>query len=353
MATASRPSPSPSASPGSPPTPERLFQLVWGFGPTQVLASAVTIGLFDAIAAGRRDAAAIAGACDSSARGVRMLLDALVALGVLTREGAGAAARHGLAPDTEAFLVKGRPSYLGDLVRFQAGHGAKHWLRLTECVRSGTPVVALDQPAEGVPVWHQLVDALFPLGFAAARQVGEELARLYPGRPVRLLDVAAGSGVWGIGAALANLNVSATAFDLPETLEHARAWASRMKVEDRMAFLAGDLRSTDLGSARWDAAILGQICHSEGAENTRRLLAKVARALVPGGTIVIADFLPDPGRSGPPQPLLFALNMLVLTTDGDTWAFPDFQAWLLEAGFRDARLLPSPSPSPLILATRT
>src|SRR5437773_2322701 len=119
MAKAPRPPVSPSATPGSPPTPERLLQMAWGFGPTQALASAVEVGLFDAIAAGRRDAASIASACKSSARGVRMLLDALVALGVVTREGAGEAARHGLAADTETFLVAGRPAFLGDLVRFQ------------------------------------------------------------------------------------------------------------------------------------------------------------------------------------------------------------------------------------------
>jgi hypothetical protein len=140
--------------------------------------------------------------------------------------------------------------------------------------------------------------------------------------------------------------------DLPETLEHARRFVERTGLASRTDFLAGDLRTVDFGASRFEAATLGHILHSEGAEHSRRLLSKTAKALVPGGTLVIAEFLPDPDRNGPPLPLLFALNMLVHTSEGDTFTVPQLTAWLEEAGFTDVRTVPAPSPSPLVFATR-
>src|SRR5262249_34542131 len=156
-----------------------------------------------------------------------------------------------------AFLVKGKPSYVGDFLAFHAGPIGEHWAKLAECVRTGKPVVAVDKPVEGIPLWHALGDGLFPVGWKAATQGGEGLGQPYPGKPLRLLDVAAGSGVWGIGAATANPKVTSVAFDLPETLEHARRFAARSGLGPRIEFLEGDLRETDLGEARYDAAVLG------------------------------------------------------------------------------------------------
>ena len=334
------------------PTPERIMQIGWGFAPMYALASAVELRLFTHVAEGKTTQAALEAATGASRRGLVMLLNAMVGLGLLTREGSGHGARYGLAPDAEAFLVEGRPGYHGGIVGLAVRRIVRDWSKLTDCVRTGKPVVAVDKPEEGVALWDELVDTLFPMGYPAAAHVGRELRRLHPNGTLRLLDVAAGSGVWGIASAQNDPNVQVVAFDLPETLKHTRQWADRCGVADRFEFRAGDIRQGDLGNAEFDAAILGHICHSEGAEHSRRLLAKVARALKQGGTIVIADMLPDEGRSGPVFPLLFALNMLVHTTEGDTFTFSEYDGWLREAGFRDARLLEGPSASPLVLATR-
>jgi ubiquinone/menaquinone biosynthesis C-methylase UbiE len=339
---------SPAAPAAAPVTPERIQQYVWGFAATRTLATALDLGLFTEIAKGATTIAALSKAVGAPERGVRMVLDALVALGLLTRTGGAFV----LAPDAAKFLVRTSPAYMGELVAFQANSIEDGWRSLTEVVRTGTPVKALDRPKEGVATWHLLVDGLFALGFPAAQELGKELARRRPGKPVHLLDVAAGSGVWGIGCALTNPNVKVTIQDLPETLEHARRWVDRMKVADRASYLPGDLRALDFGEKAFDAAVLGHICHSEGAVHTRRLLANVARALRPGGTIAIAEFVPDPDRSGPPATLLFALNMLVHTTEGDTFTFPQYREWLEAAGFADVVQLQAPAVSPLILATR-
>src|SRR5262249_14638736 len=128
--------------------------------------------------------------------------------------------------------------------------------------------------------------------------------------------------------------------------------AAKLGVTARVEELAGDLRTTDFGERKYDVAILGNICHSEGPQQTKDLLVKMARALVPGGTLVIVEFVPDDDRNGPPLPLVFSLNMLVNTTDGATFTFAEFRDWLGAAGFRETRQLPGPSVSPLILSTR-
>lgn len=333
-------------------TPERIMQMAWGFSITRVLATALELELFRHVADGKTTPADIAKACAATPRGIAMVVDAMVGLGLLIRAGAGRDAPVSLAPDADLFLVKGKPSYVGDFILFHSHFIDAQWRSLTEVVRTGKPVVALDKPAEGVPVWHDLVDALFAVGFKAAQQVGVELGRRHPGKAIRLLDVAAGSGVWGIGAATTNPNVRATFQDLPETLTHTKRWVERMGLAARAEYLPGDLRQVDFGTARFDAVTLGHICHSEGAEASRALLAKVAKATTPGGTLVIAEFVPNADRNGPPLPLLFALNMLVNTTVGDTFTFPEYAAWLTAAGFKDARQIEAPSPSPLIVATK-
>jgi ubiquinone/menaquinone biosynthesis C-methylase UbiE len=332
----------------APVTPERVFQYGWGFAVTQTLATAIDLDLFSLIAAGHRTADALAKAAKATPRGMRMVADAVAGLGLLTKDAKG----YGLAPDAQLFLVKSSPAYMGEFMRFHAAEIADSWRGLTETVRTGKPHIAVDKPAEGIPFWQRLVDALFPVGYAAAKLVGEELNRRHPTGPIRLLDVAAGSGVWGIGAAHGNSRVKPTEMDLAETLELTKKWVARMNVGDRVSYLAGDLRTAEFGVGKFEAAILGHICHSEGAENSKKLLAKVGRSLVKGGTIVIVDFVPDDGRSSPPNALLFALNMLMLTSEGDTFTFAEYRAWLTAAGFKDVVQLPAPAPSPLILATK-
>jgi hypothetical protein len=122
-------------------------------------------------------------------------------------------------------------------------------------------------------------------------------------------------------------------------------------VSDRFSYVAGDLLEADFGG-NYNVATLGHILHSEGVERSRALLAKTFKALAPGGTIAIAEFLVNRDRSGPANALLFAVNMLVNTENGSTYSFEEISSWLGEAGFTNARSLDAPGPSPLILATK-
>jgi ubiquinone/menaquinone biosynthesis C-methylase UbiE len=168
---------------------------------------------------------------------------------------------------------------------------------------------------------------------------------------VRVLDLAAGSGVWSIAIAQRSPNVTVTAVDWPGVLEVTRRTAARFGLADRYSFVAGDLAEADFGSGH-NIATLGHILHSEGEERSRALLQKTFNALAPGGTVVIAEFLVNADRSGPLQALLFNLNMLVNSEQGATFSFEEIRGWLEQIGFKDARTVDAPSPSPLIFATK-
>jgi ubiquinone/menaquinone biosynthesis C-methylase UbiE len=168
---------------------------------------------------------------------------------------------------------------------------------------------------------------------------------------VKALDLAAGSGVWGIALAKKSAHVSVTAVDWPNVLNVTRKIAQREGVAERFSYIGGDLAEADFGGG-YNVATLGHILHSEGEERSRVLLKKTGAAMAPGGTIAIAEFLVNEERTGPQVSLVFAVNMLVATERGDTYSFGQIAGWLRKAGFVNARTVDSPGPSPLILANR-
>jgi ubiquinone/menaquinone biosynthesis C-methylase UbiE len=248
--------------------------------------------------------------------------------------------------------VSSRPGYQGKFLEHISGQLIPRWLTLSETVRTGKPASsAVEQEEGGAEFFEQFVESLFPMSYMATQAVGEHLGLPAATAEVRVLDVAAGSGVWGIGLAQMSPHVRVTAQDWARVLGVTQRMAQRTGVSDRMTFLAGDLHDVDFGGG-FDVATLGHILHSEGVEGSRRLLKKVFDALSPGGTIVIGEFVVDDDRRGPPGPLIFAVNMLVNTERGDAFTFSQIRAWLEEAGFGKIRQLEAPAPSPLILATK-
>ena len=189
------------------------------------------------------------------------------------------------------------------------------------------------------------------MSYAPARVLAEALPQLKSGSPVSVLDIATGSGVWGIALAQASPNVTLTGVDWPNVLEVTKKMAARFGLADRFQYIPGNIREVDFGSG-YNVATLGHILHSEGEEASHHLLKKVYDALASGGTIAIAEFLVDADRRGPVPGLIFAVNMLVNTTEGDTYSFEEISSWLTEIGFTNVRLVDSPGPSPLILADK-
>jgi ubiquinone/menaquinone biosynthesis C-methylase UbiE len=335
--------------PAQPPNagPARIMQLAWGHAAPIMIEAAVKNGVFDALEGAPLSLAEVAATTGASQRGLRALLNGLVGLELLSPEGD----RYALAPEAAAFLVSSRPTYLGAFFMHMTDQLIPGWFGLPDVVRTGVPVRSVNSQAEGEEFFREFVEALLPMNFGAAQALAAELRPEAHDGSYRVLDIAAGSGVWSIPMAQRGGNVAVTAVDWPAVLPVTRRVAERFGVGDRYVLLSGDIGEVAFGSG-FQAALLGHILHTEGPERARRLLQKVFEALAPGGTTAIAEFTPNDDRTGPPQPLIFAVNMLLHTAEGDTFTFAEISGWLREAGFENVRTLDVPAPSPLILATK-
>ncbi|HEY2587521.1 MAG TPA: class I SAM-dependent methyltransferase, partial [Tepidisphaeraceae bacterium] len=275
------------------------------------------------------------------------LLNALVGLGLLDRYGD----RYALTDESAAYLVTKSPTYQGYMCKHVSGHLLRRWMRLTEVVRTGRPQNVVNEQADGGAYFREFVEDIFPMSYDAARALATELIEPKGEKPVRVLDLAAGSGVWSIALAEASPRVRVTAVDWPAVLPVTRRVAQRHGVFDRFTFIEGDLMAADFGRDH-AIATLGHILHSEGEARSRQLIRKTFDALAPGGTIAIAEFIANEERTGPEGALIFAVTMLVNTEAGDTFTFNEMAGWLAEAGFETVRLFDAPGPAPLILANK-
>jgi len=339
-----------STAPGNPPG---VIALAFGSLASSALVAGLELGLLDEVARKPATARQLARKAGANERGVRMLLDALVGLGQLAKQDS----TYSLSPGTEMLLaVPGADAqtYFADaLAQVTAQlHDAP---QLAEVVRTGSPVANVADPEAGAQFFTRLARLLFlhnyPTAQALFRQVRAEFGR----GPVAVLDVAAGGAPWSMPFAQGNRQARVTAVDFPSVLEVARHFARATGVEARYDLLPGDIRRLSFGEGRFDLAILGHICHSEGPKHTRRLLCKVAKALKPGGAMVIIDLFADDARAGQGPasfPLLFALNMLLHTAEGDTFTFSQYRQWGKAAGFRKMEAIDLPAPWPALVFRR-
>lgn len=333
----------------SPVTPERIMQFAWGFAPPLMLEAAIKHRVFDMLDAGSKTLDEVAAETGASPRGLRAVMNALVGLRFLAKDDAG---RYSLTPESSAFLVSTKPGYQGGFFKHTSSQLMPKWLQLNEIVRTGRPAVAVNQEGDGSAFFQEFVEDIFPMSYPAAQALAGHLRLIEAAGPISVLDLASGSGVWGIALAQSSPKVTVTAVDWAGVLPATRRITARHGVADRFRFVAGDLATADFGSGH-SVATLGHILHSEGEPRSRALLRKTFDALAPGGTIAIAEFLVDPDRAGPPNGLIFAVNMLVNTDVGDAFSFEEIAAWLREAGFENPpRTLDAPGPSPLVLATK-
>jgi hypothetical protein len=328
-------------------TPDRIQQLAWGYTAPMILEAAVRLRVFDALDAGPKTAPQVVAQTGASPRGVRLLLNALVGLELLAKKGDA----YALTPESAAYLVSTKPEYRGGMLRHASGHLMPHWLKLTDAVRTGKPPISVNQEKTGGDFFHEFVEDMFPLGYPSAKALADHLLAKAPAGPYRVLDLAAGSGVWSIALAEKSPQVQVTVVDWPAVIPVCQKVTARRGVGDRYRYVPGDLLKADFG-AGYQAATLGNILRSEGEARSRALLKKTFAALAPGGVIAIAEMTPNEDRTGPSFALIFAVNMLVHTDEGDTFTFGEISAWLREAGFVNPRQLDMPGPSPLILANR-
>jgi len=311
--------------------------LMFAFIKSGLLKTAVDLELFTHIAHGHCTAAAIADAAGSDPRAVGIVLDALGAIGIVRKQ----AGNYGLEPLAELLLVKDSPAYMAAFTRVtlspQLWQGVGH---LTETVRSGKPAEAMVDVPEH-PFWETFSEASERISDLGAMAVADQLG-LDASAPAQILDVAAGSGVYGFTALQHLPNAHLTTLDWENVLKHARMHAVRRGVAERVTWLPGSAFDAPLPPAHFDAVICSHFFHHFDAATNQTLTKRLFDAVKPGGRLLIHDFVPDDARAAHEPALMFAVVMLTTTEHGNSYTFGEYCDWLESAGFRVLALQPLP-----------
>jgi 3-hydroxy-5-methyl-1-naphthoate 3-O-methyltransferase len=328
-------------------TPERLMQFGFAYAPPLVIGAAVSNKVFDTLANAPKSAEEVSKTTGSSIRGLRAIMNALVGLELLAKSGD----KYSLTPESEAFLLSNKPGTLAGFFPMNMKRLIPHWLKLDDIVRTGSPAEARNEEHPGTEFFTELVENIIPMSYGSVQALADHLKLAETKQAIRVLDVAAGSGIWGIVLAQKSPQVQVTAVDWAGMIPTTKRITQKFGVMDRFKFIEGDIGEAGFGSG-YDIVTLGHILHSEGEERSRHLLKKTFNALKSGGTIVIGEWIVNDERTEPLPSLMFAVQMLVNTKEGDTFSFNEIKNWLEEAGFKNARTVEAPGPSPLVLATK-
>jgi ubiquinone/menaquinone biosynthesis C-methylase UbiE len=329
-------------------TPERLMELSFAYAPPLIISAGVSNKVFDSLEGDAKTAEEVAEETGASARALGILMNALVGLGLLKKDRQG---KYSLTPESAAFLLSKKPGTHAGFFGTIAPQLISRWLRLSDIVREGRPAVAVNQETEGTEFFSQLVENIIPMSYPPAQKLGDHLKLAKAKNEIRVLDLGAGSGIWGIALAQKSALVRVTAVDWAGMIPTTKRITQKFGVGDRFNYVEGDMLEANFGSG-YDIATLGHILHSEGEDRSRQLLRKIFRALKSAGTIAIAEWLVNDDRTKPLPSLMFAVQMLVNTEKGDAFSFNEIKNWLEEAGFKKVRKLEAPGPSPLVLATK-
>lgn len=311
------------------PSPAPFFEAISAYQRTEALRAAVELDLFTHIGAGERTVNALAGACEASPRGIRILADYLVIAGFLGKQGDA----YELTPDSRVFLDRRSAAYVGDATRFMLSQELREsFARLTAAVRKGGTAVSEEGTvSDDNPVWVDFARSMAPL----MRMPAQMLAELVGGEsdaPLRVLDVAAGHGVFGLAVAERYPQAQVTALDWPNVLSVAWENAEEAGVAGRYTLLPGSAFDVDWGGP-YDLVLLTNFLHHFDIPTCEKLAARAHAALAPGGRALTLDFIPEPDRVTPPATAGFALVMLATTARGDAYTFDEYQAMFAGAGF--------------------
>jgi len=320
------------------------MQLTTGGWATAIVGSAAKYGVFDVLETGSNDAEGVAKTTGISKRGAQALLDGLTGLGLITVLNG----RYQNAPESSVFLVKNKPAYIGDMAEIWVG-GLVDWAKLPEAVKTGNPTATHTTEVPDNEFWHLLVPAIATLSFPVAQMAAERLGIAKAGA-INWLDVGGGSGVWSAVWLSANNAARGFQLDWPTVNKIAKGYVGKFGVADRFETIDGDFHKTDFGSNKYDYAIYANIAHQETPAENIATLRKFRKALKPGGTLLINDFIPNDDGTGHPFALMFASQMLLASKGGNAWRQTDYRSWLSEAGFQSVEFVPTPSPATVVFA---
>lgn len=324
--------------------PDDLTETIRGFQASRAILTAIELDAFTAVGEGA-SAASAATSMGADPRATEMLLNALVALGLLSK-------RNGVFQNTAVsarYFVAGS----SDDARAATMHTANLWRRwstLTDSVRRGTAVAPREAPSmpDAVDAWT--VPFIAAMHRNALERAPQVVRAVGAEGVARMLDVGGGSGAYSIAFAEASAGLHAEVLDRPEVLAIAWDHIAQAGLAGRVTTRVGDLRADSFGEG-YNLILVSAICHMLSPGENRDLLVRCRRALVPGGRVVIQDFILEADKTAPKMAALFSLNMLVGTAQGASYNEEEYAAWLTAAGFRDVRRIRLPGPSGLMVGT--
>ncbi len=319
------------------PDPTSLIELATAYWGSATLIAAVRLKVPTALAGGPRTADEVATEIGADAIATDALLAGLVSLKLTAKD---AENRYANTPIADAFLVEGRPGYLGPALLYN-GDVYPLWARLDAVVRTGhvtqAPDAYLGDDAERT---RNFVYGMHHRALGVGRAVAACID--LSGRH-RLADVGGGPGTYSALLTQKTPGVRAEVLDLPGVVAIARDIVTSLGASDAVTCTAFDYYADAL-PGRYDAALISGVLHREQPSGVRALFAKVAAATEPGAVLYVSDVMLDDDRAGPLFGTMFALNMRVLAHDGRCHSVAEQRAWLAEVGFQvtDVRRLPAP-----------
>lgn len=327
------------------PTLENIMRISSGGWAAAILAAGATHSVFTHVEKGADTVDSLAKQAGISSRGAGTLLDGLTGLGFLTVSNG----RYRNTPDAAEFLVEGKRSYFGGFSKVMLKEFAD-WQTFPEVARKGQPDMQGTNDVADNPFWEDLVPAIAALAVPVALAAAERL-KLAQAGAASFFDVGGGSGIYSalwLGIAKQARSVQ---FDWPNVNRIAEKYVAGFGVGDRFRTVDGDFHQADFGNAQHDVAVYSHIAHQESPEDNLAMFRKFRKALKPGGTLVVSDFVVDDNRSGPPFALMFRSVMTLRTKAGSTWTRAEYEKWLREAGFTKVSIEPTATPATLVYAS--
>jgi len=311
------------------PSPDLIMETLGGYLRSSCLKGAIELDLFTAIDEGAKSVSAIAAHCRASERGVRILSDCLAVMGFVVKSGE----EYSLTPDSAAFLSRRSPMYIGSIAHFlNSDYVMDRFRDMAELVRQGTALNHGEGLEPEHPMWVEFARSMGPTMTLPAKLIAEIVLRADQS-PMKILDIAAGHGIYGITFAARNPNVKITAVDWAIVLQVAKENAERLGVSDRYETIPGSAFDVDFGSG-YDVVLIPNFLHHFEPGVNEQFLRKVKAALAPDGRVAVVEFVPNPDRVSPPFPAMFSMMMLGSTPRGDAYTFAELESMLTKAGFQ-------------------
>ncbi|MBW2249461.1 MAG: SAM-dependent methyltransferase [Deltaproteobacteria bacterium] len=323
--------------------PGSLLQLSGQYWATCTLHAAVKLDVFTAIGDQQIAGGDIAQNLNVNKEGVTRLLNALIAMNLLEKSDD----KYSNVPEGITFLSKDSPGYIGHIITHHH-HLVDSWSQLDQAVKTGMPVRA--RVSDTSPEWREsFLMGMFNIAMSMAPSLADKID--LSGRR-HLLDLGGGPGTYAIHYCLKNPGLKATVYDFPTTRPFAEKTIEKFGLTDRIDFIDGNYVKEGI-EGLYDVAWLSHILHGEGQKDCQRIIEKTVSALEPGGMIIVHDFILNNKMDGPLFPALFSLNMLLGTSDGQSYSEKQITGMLSEAGVNEIRRFPFQGPTESGIITGT